>query len=108
MRPITRETSMADSQAPDLIKTQEAQTARFLAIALVCALAGSVVLQYVVLAVLACRHLETQAFEHLFNSWLPVISGLTGSAVTYYLTKRPNLVSERVESERGTPEPPRY
>ncbi len=26
-------------------------------------------------------------FEHLFNAVLPVLAGLTGSAVTYYLTK---------------------
>jgi hypothetical protein len=27
------------------------------------------------------------SFEHLFNNVLPVLAGLTGSAVTYYLTK---------------------
>ena len=29
-------------------------------------------------------------FEHLFNAVLPVLAGLTGSAVTYYLTKKKN------------------
>ena len=79
---------MKDAQIQECIKTQEAQTARFLAIALSCGLGCSVILQYAVLAVLACHHLDTEVFEHLFNSWLPVISGLTGSAVTYYLTRR--------------------
>lgn len=94
---------MKDAQVQECIKTQEAQTARFLAIALSCGLGCSVILQYAVLTVLACRRLDTGVFEHLFNSWLPVISGLTGSAVTYYLTRRPTPQPALVPKTPTTP-----
>jgi hypothetical protein len=91
---------MADIQT-DNITTQEARTARLLAIALSCLLGATVIIQYSVLAALTLRGHDTAVpvFEHLFNSWLPVISGLSGSAVTYYLTKRPHV------SPRGRPKP---
>jgi len=85
------------------IKIQEAQTARHLAIALSCALGSSVILQYLALTVLAIsgRREFLPEFEHLFNAWLPVISGLTGSAVTYYLTKRPMHSLKRQQLSDG-------
>jgi hypothetical protein len=88
---MAADTVVSVSNEVDSLKAQEAQTARFLAIALSSALGASVILQYTVLAVLACRDMKDDipVFEHLFNSWLPVISGLTSSAVTYYLTRRP-------------------
>jgi hypothetical protein len=96
--------TMKDAQIEAAIKTQEAQTARLLALALSSALGMTVVLQYTVLTVLACRGSEKEipVFEHLFNAWLPVISGLTGSAVTYYLTKRPQLLPAKAVSRRGS------
>jgi hypothetical protein len=87
------------------IKLQEAQTARHLAIALSCALGASILLQYLALTVLAIsgRQQFLPEFEHLFNAWLPVISGLTGSAVTYYLTKRPTHSAKRQLAVVGKP-----
>jgi hypothetical protein len=98
-----KETAMEVSQTD--IKIHEAQTARQLAIALSCALGVSVLLQYLVLAALTlCGRQEcVPVFEHLFNAWLPVISGLTGSAVTFYLTKRPALRSKQREGGEATP-----
>jgi hypothetical protein len=73
----------------DALKVHEATTARNLAYVLVFMLFISIVAQYVTLAVLVWlnRSEAVPNFEHLFNSWLPVIAGLTSSAVTYYLTK---------------------
>lgn len=85
------------------IKVQEAQTARHLAIALSCALGANILLQYLALTVLAIsgRQQFLPEFEHLFNAWLPVISGLTGSAVTYYLTKRPTHSANQQKASGG-------
>jgi hypothetical protein len=75
---------------PDSLRTQhEAETARTLAYALVWILAGSIVLQYGTLCALIWRNHgdAVQNFEHLFNAWLPVIAGLNGAAIGYYLSK---------------------
>jgi hypothetical protein len=75
--------------SPHELKVQEAKTARLLTYGLVSLLAASVFAQYAVLAALVCKN-RTEAipnFEHLFNTWLPVIAGLASSAVTYYLTR---------------------
>jgi len=74
----------------DLLKKQEAETAKSLAFVLLGLLAASIVGQYVALSVLVWRgHYDAiPNFEHLFNAWLPVIAGLASSAVTYYLTKK--------------------
>jgi len=74
---------------PHELKVQEARTARLLTYGLVSLLAASVLAQYVVLSVLVYKG-QAEAiptFEHLFNTWLPVIAGLASSAVTYYLTR---------------------
>jgi hypothetical protein len=71
------------------LKEHEAKTARTLTYVLVAILGSSILLQYVALAILV-RYSKTESipnFEHLFNAVLPVLAGLTGSAVTYYLTK---------------------
>jgi len=74
---------------PHELKVQEAKTARLLTYGLVSLLASSVFAQYMVLAVLVCKNRAEAIpnFEHLFNTWLPVIAGLASSAVTYYLTR---------------------
>jgi len=63
-------------------------TARMIAISLVGILAGSALLHFIAILVLA--HDQANALEEMnrfFNAWLPVISGLVGSATTYYFTK---------------------
>jgi len=73
----------------DIIKEHEAKTARTIALALLWMLGLSILIQYVTTAVLVVEGKAdaTATFEHLFNTVLPVLAGLTGSAVTYYLTK---------------------
>jgi hypothetical protein len=71
------------------LKAHEAKTARTLTFVVVAMLGVSIVLQYGTLLVLTIynRGEAISTFEHLFNAVLPVLAGLTGSAVTYYLTK---------------------
>ena len=78
-------------QPPPTIDLNEhkAKTARTLTFVVVGMLGASVIVQYGMLAVLL-YHNKVDAiatFEHLFNAVFPVLAGLTGSAVTYYLTK---------------------
>ena len=71
------------------LKAHEAKTARRLTFVVVTMLGLSIALQYGTMGVLIAYN-KTEAipnFEHLFNAVLPVLAGLTGSAVTYYLTK---------------------
>ncbi|MEM5786239.1 MAG: hypothetical protein AAGU11_02900 [Syntrophobacteraceae bacterium] len=66
-----------------------AETSRFLAVMFAWVLALSVLLHYLVTASVMLWGNESIA-DHLskiFNIWLPVISGLMGSAATYYFTK---------------------
>jgi hypothetical protein len=67
----------------------EAMTARSLAFWLIAMLGVSVLGQYASIGILVWRNRldAIQNFEHLFNAWLPVISGLSSAAVTYYLTR---------------------
>jgi len=67
----------------------EARTARTIAFSLVTLLVVSVVAQYAALIILTIynRGDAIPNFEHLFNNCFPVLAGLVGSAVTYYLTK---------------------
>jgi len=71
------------------LRGHEAKTARTLTYVLVGILAVSILVQYGTLAVLVIhgKNDSIPSFEHLFNNVLPVLAGLTGSAVTYYLTK---------------------
>jgi hypothetical protein len=70
-------------------KERESLTARTLAIILVTMLGITFVAQYVSLWVLTVyNHVDAiPHFEHLFNVWLPVLAGLVGTAVGFYLTK---------------------
>jgi len=71
------------------IPAHAARTARTLTFVVVAMLGLSIALQYGTMGVLIAYN-KTEAiptFEHLFNAVFPVLAGLTGSAVTYYLTK---------------------
>jgi hypothetical protein len=72
------------------LKAAEAKTARILTYVVVSMLGLAVLLQYVTLHILIFygKAENIPTFEHLFNAVLPVLSGLSGSAVTYYLTKK--------------------
>jgi hypothetical protein len=65
------------------------RTAASLAKWLLILLAASWLFHYLTTLVLSCWGSAT-ALDHLdraFNIWFPVVSGLVGSAVTYYFTK---------------------
>jgi hypothetical protein len=68
----------------------KAKTTRTLAYLLVATLGISVALHYGAVILILVRT-ENQALidtlDGIFSSWLPVISGLTGSAVTYFFTR---------------------
>jgi len=66
-----------------------ADTTRKLAFGLVIVLGGSIAIHYatIVLLELYGFHNSVENLEKIFNSWLPVISGLVGAATTYYFTK---------------------
>lgn len=74
----------------DPIVRQKAKTTRTLAYVLVGILGASVLLHYIAVIVILVNT-ENQALidtiDGIFSSWLPVISGLTGSAITYYFTR---------------------
>jgi hypothetical protein len=73
----------------DQIKREQAKTTSYLAYALIATLLLSVIGHYV--ATLAL-HLSGKsevatALSDIYEKWLPVITGFTGSAVTYFLTR---------------------
>lgn len=73
----------------DQIKREQARTTSYLAYTLIATLLLSVLGHYV--ATLAL-HLSgksevAQALSEIYDKWLPVITGFTGSAVTYFLTR---------------------
>lgn len=68
----------------------EANTARTLSYLLVAVLAGYFVLHYAA-TFAAAVWLEPEAqeiFQNIYNAGLPVLSGLAGSAATYFFTRR--------------------
>ena len=74
------------------IERHKATTARRIAYLLIGILGGSFVIHHVLVTVLAFNN-KTAAMEVLersFNTWLPVISGLTGAAVAYFFTRERN------------------
>lgn len=76
-------------EPPIDIPAHAARTARTLTFVVVAMLGLSIALQYGTMGLLIFYN-KTEAiptFEHLFNAVFPVLAGLTGSAVTYYLTK---------------------
>jgi hypothetical protein len=79
-------------QPPSKISLEEhaARTQRTLAFVLVGMLAGSFAV-HEGLVVLMTFHNRCEAIptlEHTFNQWLPVLSGLVGTAVGFYLKER--------------------
>lgn len=66
-----------------------AQTARNIAYVLVGLLGVSWFLHYIGVLLLEWygKHEAAENLSKTFSSWLPIISGLVGGAVTYYFTK---------------------
>jgi hypothetical protein len=73
----------------DFVQQRQAETASKLAAGLLKILAGGIFLHYVCILILIYlkRDDGLKVFEDLFHSWLPVVAGLAGGAVTYYFTK---------------------
>lgn len=73
----------------DPLKKERAQTTKMLAYVLVGILALSFVLHYAAMTFLlfSNRMDGVEALNTIFTTWLPVISGLASSAVTYYFTR---------------------
>lgn len=72
------------------ISRHKAKTTRTLAYLLVAILGFSVALHYVAVVLILVRTENltlVDTLDGIFSSWLPVISGLTGSAVTYFFTR---------------------
>jgi hypothetical protein len=72
------------------IRMDEARTARRLAYTLTLTLVGSFVLHYIAVGGLQLynRPEAVEVLSEIFDKWLPVISGFTGTAVAYYLRER--------------------
>lgn len=73
----------------ELLKRGHAETAHKLAKYLLLILGGSVLVHYACIMVLIFykRDDGIKILEEFFHTWLPVLSGLAGSAVTYYFTR---------------------
>jgi len=65
------------------------QTARLIAITLLIMLGATFALNIVTLIVLTWKNRldAIPSFERMFAIWMPLLSGLVGSAVGFYLTK---------------------
>jgi hypothetical protein len=70
------------------VPTKDA-TARSIALMLVSILGLSAAIHYFTIAVLVWNDKPDVAdrLGHFFNAWLPIISSLVGSAITYYFTR---------------------
>jgi len=73
----------------DPLKKQKAETTKRLAILLVVILALSFGIHYAMISWLIIKGTTSSidTLEKTFATWLPVISGLASSAVTYYFSK---------------------
>jgi pilus assembly protein TadC len=71
------------------LKVRESQTARHITITLLVMLGLTFVTNVVIMIVLTVKNRLDAAplFDRLFSVWMPVLSGLVGSAVGFYLTK---------------------
>jgi hypothetical protein len=71
------------------LKVRESQTARHITITLLVMLGLTFIANLGTMIVLTVynRLDAVPSFEKLFNVWMPVLSGLVGSAVGFYLTK---------------------
>ncbi len=56
-------------------------------VVLIALLAGLIAGNYICLMVLEWNGKSAQALSNAFNASLPIVSGLAGSAITYYFTK---------------------
>ncbi len=76
-------------QVPFEPEKHRAETARRIAFLLVAALVGTWLLHYgVSVALLSSGHADVvKGLSDDFKTWLPVISGLAGGAVTFYFAK---------------------
>lgn len=73
----------------DILKQRHAATASKLAIWVLGILAASIALHYGCLLLLIFKNRSDgiPVLADIFHAWLPVVSGLTGAAATYYFTK---------------------
>ena len=71
------------------IERHKATTARRIAYLLIGILGGSFVIHYVLITMLAFSNKTAamEVVERTFNTWLPVISGLSAASVTYFFTR---------------------
>lgn len=71
------------------LKMRESQTARHITITLLVMLGITFVAHLVTMIVLAVKNRLDAAplFDRMFSIWMPLLSGLVGSAVGFYLTK---------------------
>lgn len=81
--------SEANKALPFHKEKHQAETSRKLAFSLVVVLAITIGIHYVttIILELSGHHEAVESIEKIFNSWLPVIAGFVGGAVTYYFTK---------------------
>jgi hypothetical protein len=72
-----------------IAEVHRANTARYLALALVAILGLSVVLQYTstMILIYSGKADAIPNLDKMFNILMPVLSGLVGGAATYYFTK---------------------
>ena len=71
------------------LKMRESQTARHITITLLVLLGVTFVTNLVTMIVLTVKNRLDAAplFDRMFSVWMPLLSGLVGSAVGFYLTK---------------------
>jgi hypothetical protein len=78
-----------DEEIPFHEAKHRAETSRRLAVMFLWIFAASVGIHYVATAIILewGKESTAESLSKIFNVWLPVISGLMGSAATYYFTK---------------------
>lgn len=71
------------------LKVRESQTARHITITLLVMLVVTFITNVVTMIVLTVNNRLDAAplFDRMFSVWMPLLSGLVGSAVGFYLTK---------------------
>lgn len=81
--------SEANKPLPFHKEKHQAETSQKLAFSLVVVLAVTIGIHYLTTIILELNghHNAVESIEKIFNSWLPVIAGFVGAAVTYYFTK---------------------
>jgi len=73
----------------DPLKKARAETTRRLAYVLIGILAFTFIIHYAIISIMLFtqRTYGVDPLNSIFTTWLPVISGLASSAVTYYFTR---------------------